>query len=486
VGVQFLWASWLKPCPSSRVFPVLFPPAEEQADREETAGEKGREAGLHPVVMEQSQQAVNRPGDGQREPDYRAPHDTEITSRHCFDAADTLPIMATSATKSAGTTTTAPQSVVNTMRRLVSLDVARGITIAFMILVNNGGSGRYSYHQLEHSAWNGWTLTDLVFPSFLFIAGISIVLSTETRLARGESKNTLRLHVLRRSVILFMLGLVVNGFPFFHLGTLRIYGVLQRIAICFFLASLLYLWNSRAWVAATTAVVALSGYWILMRWVPIPGIGVPTHSVPLLDPNQNWVAYLDRKLLPGRLYEGVRDPEGLLSDIPAMGTILLGVLTGIWLRRPKALSTKAAGLLGAAISGLVLGEIWNVWFPINKKLWTSSYVLFAAGCTLLLLAICFYAVEIKKWTRGWTYPWLVFGSNAITAYVFSELLAGGIDSISVRDGARHTSLQPFIYQHFFFPVINPSFGSLLYAIAFVLVCFIPVVVMYRKKVFIKI
>ena len=310
------------------------------------------------------------------------------------------------------------------MRRLVSLDVARGITIAFMILVNNGGSGKYSYHQLEHSAWNGWTLTDLVFPSFLFIAGISIVLSTETRLARGESKTTLRLHVLRRSVILFLLGLVVNSFPLFHLGTLRIYGVLQRIAICFFLASLLYLWNSRAWVAATTAIVALLGYWILMRWVPIPGIGVPTHSVPLLDPNQNWVAYLDRKLLSGHLYEGVRDPEGLLSDIPAMGTILFGVLTGIWLRRPKSLSTKAAGLLGAAISGLVLGEIWNVWFPINKKLWTSSYVLFAAGCTLLLLAICFYAVEIKKWTRGWTYPWLVFGSNAITAYVFSELLAG--------------------------------------------------------------
>ena len=337
--------------------------------------------------------------------------------------------MATSATKSAATTTTAPQSMVNTMRRLVSLDVARGITIAFMILVNNGGSGKYSYHQLEHSAWNGWTLTDLVFPSFLFIAGISIVLSTETRLARGESKTTLRLHVLRRAVILFLLGLVVNGFPLFHLETLRIYGVLQRIAICFLIASLLYLWNSRAWVAATTAVVALLGYWILMRWVPIPGIGVPTHSVPLLDPNQNWVAYLDRKLLPGRLYEGVRDPEGLLSDIPAMGTILFGVLTGIWLRRPKSLSTKAAGLLGAAISGLVLGEIWNVWFPINKKLWTSSYVLFAAGCTLLLLAICFYAVEIKKWTRGWTYPWLVFGSNAITAYVFSELLAAGVDTI---------------------------------------------------------
>jgi predicted acyltransferase len=319
------------------------------------------------------------------------------------------------------------------MRRLVSLDVVRGITIAFMILVNNGGSGRYSYRQLEHSPWNGWTLTDLVFPSFLFMAGISIVLSTESRLARGESKATLRLHVLKRSVILFLLGLVVNGFPLFHLSTLRIYGVLQRIAICFLIASLLYLWNSRAWVAATIATVALLSYWILMRWVPIPGVGVPTHDVALLDPNLNWVAYVDRKIFPGRLYEVVRDPEGLLSDIPAMGTILLGVLTGIWLRIPKSLTSKAAGLLAGAITGLVLGNIWNVWFPINKKLWTSSYVLFAAGCTLLLLAICFYAVEIRQWTRGWTYPWLVFGSNAISAYVFSELLAGALSTIVVHD-----------------------------------------------------
>ena len=392
--------------------------------------------------------------------------------------------MATTVTKR--TVSTAPQTMVNPMKRLVSLDVTRGITIAFMILVNNGGSGRYSYSQLEHSAWNGWTLTDLVFPSFLFIAGISIVFSTESRLERGESKGALRLHVLKRSVILFLLGLVVNGFPLFHFGTLRIYGVLQRIAICFFFASLLYLWNSRAWVAATTVGAALIGYWILMRWIPIPGIGVPTHSVALLDPNQNWVAYLDRKLLPGRLYEGVRDPEGLLSDIPAMGTILLGVLTGIWLRRPKSLSAKAAGLLIASISGLLLGSLWNVWFPINKKLWTSSYVLFAAGCTLLLLAICFYAVEIKQWTRGWTYPWLVFGSNAITAYVFSELLAGALSAVYVRNGAKATDLQQLIYQRQFFPLVNPSFGSLLYAIAFVLVCFVPVLVLYRKKIFIKV
>ncbi len=394
--------------------------------------------------------------------------------------------MATSFTKSTVTGNTASQTMANPSRRLVSLDVARGITIAFMILVNNGGSGLYSYRQLEHSPWNGWTLTDLVFPSFLFIAGISIVFSTESRLARGESKNTMRLHVLRRAVILFCLGLVVNGFPLFPLGTLRIYGVLQRIAVCFLFASLLYLWNSRAWAIAATAVTALLGYWILMRWVPIPGIGLPTHDVPLLDQNQNWVAFVDRKIFPHRLYERVRDPEGLLSDIPAMGTILLGVLTGIWLRRPKALTAKAMGLLIGAVSGLLLGELWNVWFPINKKLWTSSYVLFAAGCTLLLLAVCFYAVEIKGWTRGWTFPWLVFGSNAITAYVISELLAGALYTITVHDGGKAMDLQHYIFQKWFFPLVNPSFGSLLYAIAYVLVCFLPVLWMYRKKIFVKV
>jgi predicted acyltransferase len=181
-----------------------------------------------------------------------------------------------------------------------------------------------------------------------------------------------------------------------------------------------------------------------------------------------------------------RDPEGLLSDIPAMGTILLGLLTGIWLRRPKSLPTKAIGLLAASLSGLVLGSLWNIWFPINKKLWTSSYVLFSAGCTLLLLVICFYAIEIKQWTRGWTFPWLVFGSNAITAYVFSELLSGGLSTIRVHDGARIIDLQQWLYQKWFFPLVNPAFGSLLYAIAFVLICFIPVVLLYRKKIFIKI
>src|ERR1700753_2059933 len=221
--------------------------------------------------------------------------------------------MATSVTKNRGNSTSAPTTMVNPMRRLVSLDVARGITIAFMILVNNGGSGKYSYSQLEHSAWNGWTLTDLVFPSFLFIAGISIVFSSETRLARGESKTTLRLHVLRRAVILFLLGLVVNGFPYFHLGTLRIYGVLQRIAICFLLASVLYLWDRGPTSKIGLAAAALLGYWLLMRWVAVPGYGLPGRDIPLLDKDANLVAWLDRHIFSAsHLHQHTSDPQGLL------------------------------------------------------------------------------------------------------------------------------------------------------------------------------
>jgi predicted acyltransferase len=363
----------------------------------------------------------------------------------------------------------------NKPSRLISLDVVRGITIAFMILVNDNGSERYAYWPLKHAAWNGWTPTDLVFPSFLFLVGVTIVFSTDSRRARGESRKALLLHAVRRAVILFLLGLVVNGFPRFPLHTLRIYGVLQRIAICYLVASVLYLSSRRVAVLAGVALAALFGYWVLMRWVAVPGFGVPTHQIPLLDKNANWVAYLDRKIFPGRLYEGLRDPEGLLSDIPSLATALLGVLTGLWLSARDSLRKRAAWLLVAALCGLALGKFWSLWFPINKKLWTSSYVLFAAGVTLLVLAVCYFLVEVRQWKRAWTFPWIVFGSNAIVAYVFSELLASTL-----------SSMQYLIYNRAFSSIVNPSFGSMLYSLAYVAVCFVPVLILYRKQIFIKI
>src|SRR5579883_717561 len=385
-------------------------------------------------------------------------------------------------------TTVSKPSVGGVQTRLISLDELRGITIAFMILVNNNGDERYAYWPLKHSLWNGWTPTDLVFPTFLFVAGVSLVFSSESRLAKGASKASLLLHAVRRSIILFALGLVVNGFPFFRWPTLRIYGVLQRFAVCLLIAAAIYLWTrgKRSVAALVTAlVISLISYWIIMRWIPVPGYGLPTRDIPMLDKDANWVAYLDRHIFPGRLYEGTRDPEGLLSNLPALGTAILGMLTAIWLRRTdKTTPQKFFGLWSAAFVCLLLGKLWGFWFPINKKLWTSSYVLFAAGWSLLGLAICYWLIEIKKWTRGWTSPWIIFGSNAITAYVFSELLAPTLWAFHF--GAAHKSIGQVIYASIFAKIPDPAFGALLYSLTFVAVCFLPVLVLYRKKIFIKI
>jgi len=379
------------------------------------------------------------------------------------------------------TTVTNPStSAVQT--RLISLDVLRGITIAFMILVNNNGDERHAYWPLKHALWNGWTPTDLVFPTFLFVAGLSLVFSFESRLAKGASKVFLFLHALRRSIILFALGLVVNGFPFFHWQTLRIYGVLQRFAVCLLIVSALHLWKRGAKSKIVVLIAALIGYWIIMRWIPVPGYGLPTRDIPLLDKDANWVAYIDRHIFPGRLYEGTRDPEGLLSNLPALGTALLGMLAALWLRTKRSNYAKFLGLLGGAIAGLLLGKIWGHWFPINKKLWTSSYVLFAAGWSLLGLSICYWLIEIKQWKRSWTFPWLVFGSNAIAAYVFSELLSPLVGDVLFG----HRSLGSIIYAHVFAHVPDRALGSLLYSLCYVAVCFIPVLILYRKKIFIKI
>lgn len=369
--------------------------------------------------------------------------------------------------------------------RLVSLDVLRGITIAFMILVNNGVKN-YPYPALEHSVWNGWTPTDLVFPTFLFLVGITIVFSFESRLGKGASKSSLLLHTFRRALILFLLGLVVNGFPYFPLGSLRIYGVLQRIALCFLIASILYLLDRRPGSKVVIVVVALAGYWILMRWVPVPGFGLPCRDIPLLDPNRNLAAYLDRHIFPSRLFERVRDPEGLLSTLPAVGTTLLGMLTGIWLRSQRSPSRKALGMLLAGVLGILLGLLWGHWFPINKKLWTSSYVLFAAGCSLVALSICYWAVDIRNWKKGWTYVWLVFGMNAITTYVFSELFASTLSAIHVHMGVVKVNLSWYIFLKCFAGIPSHHLASLAYSISFVVVCVVPAVLLYRKNIFLKV
>lgn len=374
--------------------------------------------------------------------------------------------------------------------RLMSIDLLRGLTIGFMILVNNNGS-RAAYSQLEHSVWNGFTATDLVFPTFLFLVGLSTVFSTASRLARGDSKQSLFLHTLRRAVILFLLGLLVNSFPHFHWHTLRFYGVLPRIAICYFVVATLYLMSPKWRSKAVLAVVLLVGYWLIMRFISVPGYGVPGHDVPLLDPDRNLAAWLDRHVFAAsHLYERTRDPEGLLSTLPALATTLIGLLTGIWLRTQRALAEKVRWIAAAGVSGVLLGLLWNLSFPINKKLWTSSFVLFAVGWGLLLLALSIWMFDRqkaegpeKRKRSGLFTPLLVFGTNAITAYVFSELLASAIGSIYVRP---RVNVHQWLYLGILSGVPDPSFASLLYSLGFVAVCWLPVYWLYRRRIFIKV
>ena len=370
-------------------------------------------------------------------------------------------------------------------RRLLSVDLLRGLTIGFMILVNDPGDSRVGFRALDHADWNGFTPTDLVFPTFLFLVGVSLVLSYARREAAGAPRAAFLRHALRRTLLLFAIGLLLNGFPLYPWATLRIYGVLQRIAICFGVGSMLLAFTRngkrRVAVFAAVLVAALAGYWLLMRFVSVPGHGLPGRDVPLLDKDNNLVAWLDRGLLPGRLYEGTRDPEGLLSTIPAIGTLVLGMLAGLWLRTGHTLRRKAAGLVFAGMAALLAGGVWNLAFPINKKLWTSSYVLWAGGWSLLVLALFFWLCEVKGWRgRGWT-PLLVFGKNAIASYVFAELFAGLCLLVRVYGQA----VSHLVYTHLFAGLGSPAIGSMLYSLFFVAVCWLPMAALYRRGVFLK-
>jgi predicted acyltransferase len=380
------------------------------------------------------------------------------------------------------------------VQRLLSLDVLRGITIAFMIMVNNNG-GEGSWGFVNHAAWNGMTPTDLVFPTFLFVVGVSIVLSVDARLARGDTRRQLAWHTLRRAGILFLFGLGGNGFPFFRLEHLRVYGVLQRIAICYLVVGLFYLWDRRVWTKVAALAAVLVGYWVLVRWVPVPGAGLPGRDIPFLDPNLNIVNWLDQHLFPYHLYENwtthnLRDPEGLLSTIPAVGTTLLGLLTGMWLQRQRTVKVKTLGLAVATVGCLAAGYLWSLWFPLNKKMWTSSYVLVAAGWSLAVFTLAYWAMEQRGWgkgrSKGWAWPWLVLGSNAIVAYIFSELMVSTLGNISFTADGEQTDVLAYVFTHVFAHIPDLGWAAFAYSVSFLAVCFVPVWVLYRKKIFIKV
>jgi predicted acyltransferase len=364
--------------------------------------------------------------------------------------------------------------------RSLSLDAFRGITIAAMILVNNPGSWSYVYPPLRHAEWHGWTPTDLIFPFFLFIVGVAIEFAVVGRLERGESRTNLIRKIVRRSLILILLGLLLAGFPRFDFSTMRFPGVLQRIGLVYLLASLIVLkFNTRGQVIATVGL--LLGYWLIMMAVPVLGYGAGD-----LSPDGNLAAYVDRLVFGDHIWRDMWDPEGLLSTIPAVATAMLGVFTGKLLRSGKNGGEITSRMFVLGWAAIILGLFWGIAFPINKNLWTSSYVLFTTGAALQFLGVCHWLIDVKGYQR-WAHPAVVFGRNAIVVFVLSGLLVKTLIRISMElaDGTT-VSAYAWIYRTLFVPWAGPLNGSLAFAIGNILIWYGLMELLYRKRIFVKI
>jgi predicted acyltransferase len=381
---------------------------------------------------------------------------------------------------SAGDVVSAPRTAGSVSTRLASLDAFRGLSIAGMILVNNPGSWSHVYPPLLHAEWHGWTPTDLIFPFFLFIVGVAMSFSLDARLERGEERRRLFNKIVKRSVIIVGLGLILSGFPRYDLETIRIPGVLQRIGVVYFFAALVVLYGARR-VQVATATALLLGYWAVMMLVPTPGFGSRD-----LSPDGNLAAYVDRVVFGGHIWRETWDPEGLLSTFPAIATTLCGAFTGWLLRSGKPRSEIAGWMFVLGWAGILLGLVWNLAFPINKNLWTSSYVVFTAGAALHLLAVCYWLIDIKGWRR-WARPAIVFGLNAIAVFVLSGLFVKTllVIRVSSSDGPR-ISLYGWLYENAFVPWAGPLNGSLAFALANIGLWYGLMYLLYRKRIFIKI
>ncbi len=365
--------------------------------------------------------------------------------------------------------------------RLLSLDVFRGITIAFMILVNSPGSDAH-YWALDHAEWNGLTPTDLVFPFFVFIVGVSLTFSFRKRIEKGDSRSELMGQVARRTAMIFGLGLLLNAFPFTleRLEGIRILGVLQRIAMCYFFGSVFYLFSKIA-TQIVAALLLLVGYWWVMTHVPVPGF-----SLGDLTKEGNVAAYIDRFFLTGHMYRPVYDPEGLLSTFSAIATVLLGILTGNWLQSAWTKGQKVTGMLQAGLIFLLAGIKWGVFFPINKALWTSSYVLVTVGYALLLLTACYWLIEIKGF-RSWSKPFEVFGVNAIGAYFLHVFFLKVQNLIHMpRMDGTPGNIRIYVSEHVFGTWTGAQNASFFYALSYTLLWLTIVWILYRKRIFIKV
>jgi predicted acyltransferase len=368
--------------------------------------------------------------------------------------------------------------------RLVSLDVFRGITIAGMVLVNNPGSWGAIYSPLEHAEWNGWTPTDLIFPFFLFIVGVSISLSLGKKIESGTVDKAIYLKIFRRFALIFLIGLFLHAMPFFNLSTLRIPGVLQRIAFCFLIASLIFIHTN--WKQLTVVGIALLIiYWILMTAIPVPGCEITTMN----DKACNLSAYIDRAVIgldhiwkQGKVY----DPEGILSTIPAIVTTISGILTGSWIRSKRENLEKVGGIFFFGLVLVTIGWAWNFFFPINKALWTSSYVVFTSGMALCFLGFCIWLIDIKNY-RKWTKPFVIFGVNALALFVFSGIMSKLIDIVKVTGSeGKPIALKSWIFNNLFLQIASPINASLTFAVCYIFLWLFLMWLLYRKQIFFKV
>lgn len=359
-------------------------------------------------------------------------------------------------------------------KRLISLDAFRGFTIAAMIMVNNPGSWGHVYPPLLHADWNGLTPTDLIFPFFIFIVGVSIALAYTKRLQAGVAKKPMYKKILFRSLKIFAVGILLWLFPKFDFGTIRYAGVLQRIAIVFLVSALLFL-NSRWKTQAIVAGILLVGYWLAMVLIPTPGYGQP-----MLEPGANLAAWIDSKLLPGYLWQKTWDPEGLLSTLPAIATGITGMLAGHLILSNMPQERKVIYLFSLSFFAFIIGFFWNYIFPMNKNIWTSSFVMVTSGLAGMVLAVSIFFVDMLGRTR-FTKPGIIFGSNAITVYVLADVWR--LPFYSWKIGGN--SLNMHFLDLFEKMGWSLKFGSFLYAVLFIGFNFIPAYILYKKKIFIK-
>ena len=366
-----------------------------------------------------------------------------------------------------------------TSPRLLSLDAFRGLAIAGMVLVNNPGSWAYVYAPLAHAEWHGWTPTDLIFPYFLFIVGVAMPFSFRRRLVAGAGRPQLFAHVVRRSLILIALGLAMRAIPDFDFGEMRLYGVLQRIGLVYCAAAALYLWASARGLFIAT-VLLLLGYWAVMMFVPVPGYGAGD-----LSPDGNLAAHIDRLLMDGRLWAGTWDPEGLLSTLPAVATCLVGIFCGEWLQFPHRGQVLARGMWAAGAGMVALGLAWDLVLPINKNLWTSSYVVFTAGAASLVLGTMYWVLDVKGWRGAWSAPLAACGMNSIAIFVASGMAAKTMGRIQV-DGPDGASLHDWIFRNGFQSWAGDHNGSLAFALAQVAVWLTIAWLLHRSRIHIKI